>query len=191
MAHVLTNGEISVTVYGDFAPEYIRTDRNGTKIYHDHNCPRCAGHGFSDKWHATGRVCFACGGTGKRPAPLVIKVYTAEHAAKLEARRAAKAAANAPTEEELMQRADEARRNAWQNNGFDRDGVGYLYTGNTYKVRAKISSRGGRWCSYFRGWIAPVDIGPLDGVTIKRLNAADLCNGYGNLDPEKCWDACN
>lgn len=28
-----------------FPLEYIRTDRNGTKIYHDWNCSRCGGAG--------------------------------------------------------------------------------------------------------------------------------------------------
>ena len=95
MAHVLTNGDYSVTVYGAFAPQYVRTDKNGTKIYNDINCPRCAGEGESDNWWATGKTCFKCGGTGKRATPLAVKVYTKEYWERLEARRAAKAAAEA------------------------------------------------------------------------------------------------
>ena len=29
--------------YGFYELEYVRTDRNGTKIYHDNNCPHCSG----------------------------------------------------------------------------------------------------------------------------------------------------
>lgn len=27
---------------------YIRTDKNGTKIYHDYTCTRCGGAGYSE-----------------------------------------------------------------------------------------------------------------------------------------------
>ena len=27
-------------------PIYVRTDKNGTKIYHDWTCPRCGGAGI-------------------------------------------------------------------------------------------------------------------------------------------------
>ena len=195
MAHTLTNKGNSVTVFGDHAPVYVRTDKNGTKIYHDINCPRCGGAGRSDSWWQTGFECFACGGTGKRPKPLEVKVYTKEYADKLEARRAAKAAAeaaanaaNAPAEDELRRRADEARRNSWENEGFTRDGIGYLYTGYTYRIRQQIKDSGGRWQQLLLGWIAPVDLGPIKGVRIEQVNATDLCNGSGDIDPEKCWD---
>lgn len=195
MAHTLTNGDNTVTVYGAYAPRYVRTDRNGTKIYHDVNCPRCMGHGQLEKWQYTGRRCFECGGDGLRRKPLEVKVYTREYADKLEARRAAKAAAeaaanaaNAPAEDELRRRAEEARSNVWQSEGFDRDGTGYLYTGDTYPLRPKIKEKGGRWCAFLRGWIAPVDLGPMQGVKIEQVNAADICNGSGHIDPEKCWD---
>lgn len=71
--------------------KYIRTDKNGTKIYHDYTCPRCAGMGEADKWDRTGRVCFACGGSGLRNRPKVVKEYTDEYWAKLISRRNAKA----------------------------------------------------------------------------------------------------
>ena len=43
---------------------YIRTDKNGTKIYHDYTCPRCGGAGGADQWIYTGWTCYECGGTG-------------------------------------------------------------------------------------------------------------------------------
>lgn len=189
MKHVLTNGDYEVTVFGGIAPQYVRTDRNGTKIYHDHNCPRCGGHGESDNWWKTGRICYACGGTGKRAKPQEVKVYTKEYAAKLEARRQAKeaeaaaiAAANAPSEEELLKRADEARRNSWQNNGFSRDGVAYVYQGDTYKYREAFRKAGARWL--YRRWFSPV---PVDcGIEPAIVSAEGVPNssGYG-FDP---WD---
>lgn len=195
MAHILTNGDNTVTVYGAFAPRYVRTDKNGTKIYHDVNCPRCMGHGDLDKWQFTGRICYACGGEGLRRKPLEVKVYTKEYAEKLEARRAAKAAkeaaeaaAHGPSEDELKRRAEEARSNVWQNEGFTRGGTGYLYTGNTYPIREKLRAAGGRWCNFLKGWIAPADLGTFKGVKIEQVNATDLCNGTGYIDPEKCWN---
>ena len=76
-------------------PIYIRTDKNGTKYYYDWTCPRCGGAGYSDKWLYTGKVCYECGGTGKRFSAKVIKEYTPEYFAKLEAKRQAKAAKEA------------------------------------------------------------------------------------------------
>ena len=193
MAHTLTNEGYSVTVFGNFPPRYVRTDRNGTKIYHDINCPRCGGAGESDNWWQTGRTCFACGGTGKRAKPLTVKVYTQEYADKLDARRTAKAAAEAPSEEELQQReaeaqrlAEESRRNCWQLDGFSRDGVGYLYTGKTYKAREDIKAAGGVWHPLLTGWIAPEKVEGLKGVKVEQVNAADLCCNIGRLDPDKC-----
>lgn len=72
--------------------QYVRTDKNGTKIYYDWTCPRCGGQGESDKWIATGKFCFECGGSGLRRRAKVVKEYTDEYWAKLDARRAAKAA---------------------------------------------------------------------------------------------------
>lgn len=45
---------------------YIRTDKNGTKIYHDYTCPRCGGAGGADQWIYTGWTCYECGGTGSQ-----------------------------------------------------------------------------------------------------------------------------
>lgn len=70
--------------------QYIKTDRNGTKWYNDWTCPRCGGAGASDKWLFTGRICYECGGTGKRRTPKIVKSYTPEYEAKLAAKRAAR-----------------------------------------------------------------------------------------------------
>lgn len=68
---------------------YVRTDKNGTKIYHDCTCQRCGGLGASEAWKFTGMTCYECGGSGISKTR-VIKEYTPEYAAKLEAKREAR-----------------------------------------------------------------------------------------------------
>ena len=70
---------------------YIRTDKNGTKYYHNYTCRRCGGAGGADQWKATGWTCYECGGSGVASSPEVIKVYTPEYEAVLAERRAKRA----------------------------------------------------------------------------------------------------
>lgn len=171
--------------YGRFELRYVRTDRNGTKYFLDDNCPRCSGYGELDKWIETGRVCFACGGSGRRPQPKTVKVYTPEHMEKLEARRAARAPKKSAEELEKARRlVEETRINTWVYEGFGRDGVGYLHTGNTYKNRETLRQGGGRWHDVLRGYIAPVKI-ELVGVAIREVNAEELCTPGGYIDMNK------
>lgn len=174
--------------YGRFELRYVRTDRNGTEYFLDDNCPRCSGYGELDKWAETGRVCFACGGTGRRPQPKTVKVYTPEHAAKLEARRTAKAKSSIFMEEEKRRQfAEEVRRNQWEYEGFTREGVGFLHTGETYKNRETLRRGGGRWNPILRGYIAPVRI-EAKGVTIREVSAPELCTPAGYIDSDKAFD---
>lgn len=173
--------------------EYIRTDRNGTKYFNDWTCPRCGGAGQSDNWLATGKTCWACGGTGRRPQPRVVKAYTAEHQAKLDAQRAKREAKRLadnppPAETELKCLADEARRNCWESEGFRRDGVGYIHTGNTYACKDLIGRAGGRWCRFLHAYVAPTQVGGLAGVRIKEVHAQDLCNTDGYIDIDKAYE---
>ena len=69
---------------------YDRTDRNGTRYFNDYTCDRCGGQGGAQAWAYTGFTCYKCGGSGKQDKPSVTKVYTPEHAAKLEAQRNAR-----------------------------------------------------------------------------------------------------
>ena len=133
--------------------EYIRTDRNGTKIYHDWDCPRCGGAGRSDNWWRTGFTCHECGGTGKRAHPRIVKEYTEEYAAKLDARRAAKAAPAMEIDADAL--ADYMRR-VYASHGFNADGISYVYQGNTYKFREAFRKAGAVW-RYFR-WFSPVPV---------------------------------
>lgn len=194
MGHILTNGENSVTVYGAMKPVFVGTDRNGTKLYHDNNCPRCCGHGSLEKWAFTGKVCFECGGSGLRRKPLVIKVYTPEYSKKLDERRAAreekraKEAPPPPSKTELEERADFARKNAWESEGFSRSGVGFVHSGDTYKNRDALYRAGGRWNRFMKAYVAPVRVDGLRGVSVREIHAQEFCNSYGYIDMDKALE---
>lgn len=156
-------------------PIYIRTDKNGTKIYHDWTCPRCGGAGMCDKWINTGRVCYACGGSGKRVRAKIVKEYSPEYWAKLDAKRKAKAAQRIAEEQKYAKEHPEeieaARRNVLENryaeNGCGKDGIGYVLKGNTYPVKDQIRKAGGKWI--YGCWICPVKI---EGLEAHEINLA-------------------
>lgn len=112
--------------------EYIRTDRNGTEIYHDWNCPRCGGAGQSDNWWRTGKTCYECGGTGRRIKPAIVKKYTPEHEAVL-AEKAHK---------RFLKRQAEENAAFFRKNGFAEDGTGYGVYGRHLRYKGRIESRG-------------------------------------------------
>lgn len=159
--------------------KYIRTDKNGTKIFHDYTCPRCAGMGEADKWINTGKVCFACGGSGLRAVPKTVKEYTPEYWAKLEERRHAKAEKKAAERakyeaehaEEIAAERAEYERKAFEfrcaEHGCGKDGVGYVLTGNTYKAKDEIKKAGGKWL--YGRWVCPVEIKGI-GIHAKRID---------------------
>lgn len=174
--------------YGRFDLVYIKTDKNGTKYYNDINCPRCSGYGGASKWNLTGHICYACGGTGKRPQPKTVKVYTPEYEAKLEARRAAKAPqkdAERAAKAKAMQ--DEMRVRTWMEQGFSADGSGFIHYGETYRNREKLKASGGRWCQMLKAYIAPTEI-ECEGVKTMKINAEQICHPFGYIDSDKAWE---
>jgi hypothetical protein len=169
--------------------EYIRTDKNGTKIFHDWTCQRCGGAGSSTKWAFTGCICYECGGSGRGLKPAIVKEYTPEYEAKLKARREARAAKRLaenppPSQEELEAKAEETRRRNWKLQGFREDGVGYVHSGNTYANKDALKAAGGRWTYELRAYVAPQPITGLEGIKITEAHAQDLCNSYGWMDTE-------
>ena len=122
---------------------YIRTDRNGTKIFHDFTCPRCGGTGFIDIYiPVNGGECYECFGSGKRTTPEVIKEYTPEYAAKLEARRQAR-------HQKQMQEAFQknvTEQVEWLTKMGFKDGKIHVVTlKDTFRVKDQIKGAGGRY----------------------------------------------
>lgn len=121
---------------------YIRTDKNGTKIYHDYTCPRCGGLGGSDKWAYTGWTCYDCGGSGRARNPEIIKVYTPEYRAKLDERARKRA------EKKQAERVAEFNSNLLgiaQKYGFNPEGKIYVVIGNTYEIREELKEAGAKY----------------------------------------------
>ena len=159
--------------------QYFKTDKNGTRYFYDWKCPRCGGAGFADKWIATGRVCYACGGSGVRAVAKIVKEYTPEYWAKLEAKRIARAKKDAEERAKYeAEHADEiaAERAEWERKAFiqrcaehgcGKDGVGYVLTGNTFSVKDEIKKAGGKWI--YGRWICPVEI-KGKGISAKRID---------------------
>lgn len=72
-------------------------------------CSRCGGQGGSEKWRHTGYTCYRCGGNCDDPNLLVIKLYTAEQNAKLDAIQAKKNAKKQAKREEAARLEQERR----------------------------------------------------------------------------------
>ena len=68
------------------ASTLIKIDKNGTEYWGNNTCQRCGGAGGSDACEYTGWTCYQCGGSGIDKTRIV-KKYTPEYAAKLQARR--------------------------------------------------------------------------------------------------------
>lgn len=158
--------------------QYIRTDKNGTKYYHDWNCPRCGGAGRSDSWCFTGYECYACGGTGMRAKPKTIKKYLPEYRERLDAKAAAKRA------EKVAKIKAEGYLKTARKYGFSEDGVGYVYTGNTYEIKEELRAHGAKF-SFALHWVSPRPIMDFDCIEIA---AADVFDWFDGGD---CWDLSN
>lgn len=163
-------------------PIYFKTDKNGTKYFYDYTCPRCSGYGMLDKWINTGKVCYACGGSGKRAVAKIVKEYTPEYWDKLQARRMAKSekqkAEAAKYAKEHADEIEEQNRKIiekrYADHGCGADGVGFVLTGNTFPIKDQIKKSGGRWI--YGVWICPVAI-EADGVSIKKIDLSGHVGG--------------
>jgi hypothetical protein len=123
---------------------YIRTDKNGTKIYHDYACPRCGGRGGADAWVYTGWTCYECGGTGKANKPRIFKEYTPEYRAILDAR--------AKKREEKRIAAAREKHGEWKiGKGFVDDKIHVVGIEDSFSVKDAIKAAGGRFNEY-TGW---------------------------------------
>ena len=125
--------------------QYVRTDRNGTRYFHDCTCQRCGGRGIIDGYkYIEGGVCFECGGSGVSDGE-TIKVYKPEYAAKLEAQRyeRAKKAAQAREAKAIAERSANLAKL-----GFGKEGdtfVLYRVVGDTFSIKDDLKAAGARF----------------------------------------------
>lgn len=128
---------------------YVRTDKNGTKIYHDYTCKRCGGAGGAQQWIYTGFTCYECGGSGRSVKPTVIKKYTPEYEAKLAEQRAKRA------EKAKAKRIEEIKAELPKKlelRGFNAEGKIYLVTGDTYQIKDELREAGAHFKQHLNGW---------------------------------------
>lgn len=150
-----------------YGRELLKTDRNGTKYWLiTDKCPRCGGTGEYVLGGFDYGTCFQCG--GRCFIQFEEKEYTPEYEAKLEARRKAKAQKRAEEarryEEEHAEEIITRRYAEW---GCGADGIGYVLTGNTFRVKEQIKRNGGKWI--YGVWVCPVEING-QGVTSRKIS---------------------
>ena len=157
--------------------QYIRTDKNGTKIYHDYTCSRCGGAGGSEAWKYTGWTCYECGGTGITSKPQIIKEYTPEYAAKLDARRQKRAEKR---QAEQFQKNVAGQADWLVKKGFVDGKIHVVIADDTFGIKDALKAAGGHFDPivgwYFSGANA-------DYTTVELT--ADECfeqNAWGSLD---------
>lgn len=116
----------------------IKTDRNGTKYWYEHRCPKCGGKGYIPGYEMIANgVCFKCGGTGEYGHSW--KEYTSEYAAKLEERRIAREKKKAP----------EKNAKILKDNGFNEDGFMWIVLGDTYSIKEELKAAGAKFDGVF------------------------------------------
>ena len=146
---------------------YIRVDRNGTRYFNDCTCPRCGGRGGSEGW--PGFTCYECGGSGRSEGS-VIKVYTPEHAEKLEKQRKARFEKK---EKERIEKAIRERGANLEKAGFgNEDGAYVIYRviGNTYEIKDELKSLGAKFNPCV-GWFFSK---PIEGYETQRLEEKEV-----------------
>lgn len=151
---------------------YVRTDRNGTRYFHDYTCQRCGGRGGWEGW--PDYVCYECGGSGKSDRVSVIKVYTPEHAAKLAKQREARAAkAEAErTAKAILERGENLKKAGFGQEEIDGvvTWVIYRVVGNTFDIKDQLKELGCKFKPSV-GWYAPA---ALEGYECQRLTEKDV-----------------
>jgi hypothetical protein len=131
---------------------YVRTDKNGTKIYHDFTCCRCGGRGVIDCYiPINGGECYECFGSGKAHKPQIIKEYTPEYRAKLDVRRQAR---QQKQQEEALQKNVAGQAEWLTKKGFTDGKIHVVTLKDTFQVKDQIKDAGGRYDALI-GWYLP------------------------------------
>lgn len=128
---------------------YVRTDKNGTKIYHDYTCTRCGGVGGAHCWDHTGWTCYKCGGTGRQDKPEIVKEYTPEYAKKLEERRAKR---HEKMRQARIQYVHEHLDELLTEKGFNDGKIYAVIEENTYGIKEELKAAGAKWNSFLKRW---------------------------------------
>ena len=159
--------------------QYFKTDKNGTRYYYDWTCPRCGGAGGSDNWAYTGWTCYECGGTGKALKPQIVKEYTEEYRAILDERNAKRhAKENAEREAKAEQQLEADKAKFLEKNGFNKDGYTYIFLGDTYPIKDKIKSAGGKF-DYTLGWHIDHEVNGFQFMPVHIDEVADVAYFHG------------
>lgn len=146
----------------------IRTDKNGTKYYHN-SCPclKCGGNGYIKAFsYVEGGICFECNGSGINE--WESKEYTPEYEQKLIERR------QKANEKRLEKRkAESAERNKefFKQHGFNENGKTYVALGNTYAIKDDLKAKGFKYKEYMGGWYSPVEV---EGVDTLEISVDDI-----------------
>lgn len=143
--------------------KFVKVDKNDTLVFADYTCPRCGGQGGAECWAYTGYTCYECGGSGRTDKPDLLKFYTPEYQAKLDANRAKRWAKK---EAELLATVDTRRAEALK--GFSKDDGGfftYCVLGDTYSIKDELKDKGCKF-DYSIGWHSPID---LDGYNTQKV----------------------
>lgn len=146
----------------------IKTDKNGTKYYHNVcTCGKCGGNGYIAIYcFNEGGLCFDCDGRGI--IEYQTKEYTPEYEKKLEERRRKK------EEKKLNERkakADELNKEFYARNGFDQNGKCYVALGNTYQIKDELKAKGFCFKNEIGGWYSSVEV---DGIETVEMSVSDI-----------------
>ena len=132
----------------------IRVDKNGTKYYESHKCPKCGGTGYIEAYYyVDGGRCFLCAGTGRYTHTW--KEYTPEYSEKLEQRRIARKKKQAYDKNAKM-------FHRWH---LSEDGSAYVVLGHTYERKDMLKGMGAYYNPYM-GWYFDK---PVKGVDTQKL----------------------
>ncbi len=148
-----------------FEKTLIKVDKFGTKTYSSQRyCVRCGGAGGHNMW--PGFTCFRCGGSGIDPTPELVKEYTPERRAQLDAineRRRAKKHA------EFLAKVPQINAEYCEKHGLNGEFI-YIPKGNTFEIKDELKEMG---CKFNRGlgWYRN---SPIENIDCYKLKTADL-----------------
>ena len=152
--------------------ELIKVDKNGTKYWRQMTrCTKCGGSGLLAWTDYAEGVCFDCHGAGEYEE--IVKEYTPEHEAKLEAQRAKRAEKKLAEE---RAKAHELNLRFFAKNGFDADGNIWVILGDTYSIKDELKELGCKF-DYSLGWHCDHE---LAGHPQLKLTASQICNQNEN-----------